>query len=250
MELNHSNQSVLPSGLQLGDNDSRILAVAMNLANDGLAVTVVSKDLPLRVKASSIGLAAEEYRAELAVDSGWTGMADITLSSEQMAQLYDRYLEPVYRFIRFQVAQEDAEDLAETVFLKAFEGLPDFKTGKRMTNFRAWIYRIARNLVIDHYRTRKTLLPLDPEPGAEFISGADLERPEEAFQLRESADRIRAAVEKLEEPFGPVIVMRFAGGLSYREVADALGISIGTVMSRLFYARQKLKTLLADLTTP
>ena len=73
VELNHSNMSVLPSGLQLGDNDSRILAVALNLANDGLDVTVVSKDLPLRVKAASIGLAAEEYRAELAVDSGWTG---------------------------------------------------------------------------------------------------------------------------------------------------------------------------------
>ncbi len=90
VELNHSNQSVLPSGLQLGDNDSRILAVAMNLAHDGLNVTVVSKDLPLRVKAASLGLAAEEYRAELAVDSGWTGMADVSLSSEQMAQLYDR----------------------------------------------------------------------------------------------------------------------------------------------------------------
>lgn len=90
VELNHSNQSVLPSGLQLGDNDSRILAVAMNLAQEGLAVTVVSKDLPLRVKAASVGLAAEEYRAELAVDSGWTGMADITLSSEQMGQLYER----------------------------------------------------------------------------------------------------------------------------------------------------------------
>ncbi|GAB3607303.1 PhoH family protein [Conyzicola nivalis] len=89
VELNHSNMSVLPSGLQLGDNDSRILAVALNLANDGLAVTVVSKDLPLRVKAASIGLAAEEYRAELAVDSGFTGQADITLSSEQMNQLYD-----------------------------------------------------------------------------------------------------------------------------------------------------------------
>ena len=89
VELNHSNMSVLPSGLQLGDNDSRILAVAMNLANDGLAVTVVSKDLPLRVKAASIGLQAEEYRAELAVDSGYTGQADIDLSSEQMAQLYD-----------------------------------------------------------------------------------------------------------------------------------------------------------------
>ena len=89
VELNHSNMSVLPSGLQLGDNDSRILAVAMNLANDGLAVTVVSKDLPLRVKAASIGLQAEEYRAELAIDAGYTGQADIDLSSEQMAQLYD-----------------------------------------------------------------------------------------------------------------------------------------------------------------
>lgn len=90
VELNHSSQSVLPSGLQMGDNDSRILAVAMNLATEGLHVTVVSKDLPLRVKAASIGLAAEEYRAELAVDSGWTGMATVTLPSDQMAQLYDR----------------------------------------------------------------------------------------------------------------------------------------------------------------
>ena len=89
VELNHSNQSVLPSGMQLGDNDSRILAVALNLSHDGLDVVVVSKDLPLRVKAASVGLAAEEYRAELAVDSGWTGIADITLGSDQMAKLYD-----------------------------------------------------------------------------------------------------------------------------------------------------------------
>nr|WP_307784478.1 PhoH family protein [Salinibacterium sp. SWN139] len=90
VELNHSNMSVLPSGLQLGDNDSRILAVALNLANEGLDVTVVSKDLPLRVKAASIGLAAEEYRAELAVDSGWTGQAEIELSGDQVAELYDK----------------------------------------------------------------------------------------------------------------------------------------------------------------
>ncbi|WP_456796226.1 PhoH family protein [Curtobacterium sp. PvP017] len=90
VELNHSNQSVLPSGLQLGDNDSRILAVASNLQNDGLDVVVVSKDLPLRVKASSIGMAAEEYRAELAVDSGYTGIADLQVSGEQMADLYEK----------------------------------------------------------------------------------------------------------------------------------------------------------------
>lgn len=89
VELNHSSLSVLPSGLQLNDNDSRILACAMNLANDGLAVTVVSKDLPLRVKAASVGLDAQEYRAELAIDSGWTGMAELALGSNDMAKLYE-----------------------------------------------------------------------------------------------------------------------------------------------------------------
>ncbi|MCL2514873.1 MAG: PhoH family protein [Microbacteriaceae bacterium] len=90
VELNHSNMAVLPSGMQLGDNDARILAVAMNLSHDGLDVTVVSKDLPMRVKASSIGLSAEEYRNDLAVDSGYTGLVDVDLTAAEMADLYDR----------------------------------------------------------------------------------------------------------------------------------------------------------------
>jgi PhoH-like ATPase len=91
VELNHSNMSVLPNGLQLGGNDARILAVAQNLANDGLDVTVVSKDLPMRVKAASIGLTAEEYRAELAVDTGYTGVAELTISAEDMNRLYEEH---------------------------------------------------------------------------------------------------------------------------------------------------------------
>jgi len=89
VELNHTDPSTLPAGFRLGDNDSRILAVAKNLAAEGCDVTVVSKDLPMRVKASAVGLAAEEYRAELAVDSGWTGMTELDLSPEQMASLYE-----------------------------------------------------------------------------------------------------------------------------------------------------------------
>jgi PhoH-like ATPase len=92
VELNHTDSSVLPAGFRLGDNDSRILAVAANLATEGCRVTVVSKDLPMRVKASAVGLRAEEYRAELAVDSGWTGMTEIDLSAQEVATLYDRGL--------------------------------------------------------------------------------------------------------------------------------------------------------------
>lgn len=89
VELNHVDPTVLPAGFRLGDNDTRILAVAANLAAEGNSVTVVSKDLPMRVKASAVGLPAEEYRAELAVDSGWTGMREIDLSDEQMGSLWE-----------------------------------------------------------------------------------------------------------------------------------------------------------------
>jgi PhoH-like ATPase len=89
VELNHTDPAVLPAGFRLGDNDTRILSVAANLASEGLDVTVVSKDLPMRVKASAVGLRAEEYRHELAVDSGWTGMRELTMTDDQMGELYD-----------------------------------------------------------------------------------------------------------------------------------------------------------------
>jgi PhoH-like ATPase len=89
VELNHTDPESLPSGFRLGDNDSRILAVACNLANEGHAVTLVSKDLPMRIKASAVGIDAQEYRAELAVESGWTGMAEIEVSGGEVDELYD-----------------------------------------------------------------------------------------------------------------------------------------------------------------
>ena len=88
VELNHTDPSSLPAGFRLGDNDTRILSVAKNLSNEGHDVTIVSKDLPMRIKASAVGLAAEEYRAELAVDSGWTGMTELDVTVEEMDALY------------------------------------------------------------------------------------------------------------------------------------------------------------------
>ncbi len=89
VELNHIDSSSLPAGFRLGDNDTRILSVAKNLADEGRAVTLVSKDLPMRVKASAVGLAAEEYRAELALESGWTGMRELEVDVADLDTLYD-----------------------------------------------------------------------------------------------------------------------------------------------------------------
>jgi PhoH-like ATPase len=88
VELNHADPAVLPAGFRLGDNDTRILSVARSLAAEGDDVVLVSKDLPLRVKAAAIGLTAQEYRAELPPDSGWTGMAELEVSPEQISELY------------------------------------------------------------------------------------------------------------------------------------------------------------------
>ena len=89
VELNHSDLSKLPSGfLRDGSNDSRILAIAKNLMADGRKVVLVTKDLPLRVKAASVGVEAQEYRAELASSSGWTGMVEESVGSTIIDSLY------------------------------------------------------------------------------------------------------------------------------------------------------------------
>ncbi len=91
VELNHTDAASLPSGFRLGDNDTRILAVARNLADEGHHVTLVSKDLPLRIKASAVGLDAEEYKAEAVSDSdtGYTGMTELDVTAADLDELYD-----------------------------------------------------------------------------------------------------------------------------------------------------------------
>jgi PhoH-like ATPase len=88
VELNHADQSVLPQGFRNDSNDTRILSVALGLAAEGRDVTLVSKDMPLRVKAASVGLTADEYRHGQASDPTWTGMADMKLTEEQVSALY------------------------------------------------------------------------------------------------------------------------------------------------------------------
>ncbi len=91
VELNHTDDSGLPAGFRLGDNDTRILAVALNYAQEGHDVVLVSKDLPLRVKAAAVGLAAEEYRNELPLEAGYNGMATLEVTDEEVAAVYDAF---------------------------------------------------------------------------------------------------------------------------------------------------------------
>ena len=108
VELNHSDLSTLPQGFRVDSNDSRILAVALNLANEGKQVTLVTKDMPLRVKAAAVGLDSDEYRMHpVASSSGWTGMRELSVSAETVDALYDG--DPI------ELAEEpDFADVADT----------------------------------------------------------------------------------------------------------------------------------------
>ncbi|MCK9897055.1 PhoH family protein [Frankia sp. AgB32] len=90
VELNHTDAAVLPPGFRVDTNDSRILCVAMNLRSEGADVVLVTKDLPLRVKASVLGLPAEEYQALSPVDTGFSGMAELTVAQEDLDRLYSK----------------------------------------------------------------------------------------------------------------------------------------------------------------
>jgi PhoH-like ATPase len=88
VELNHSDPGVLPPGFRTDSNDARILAVALNIAAEGEDVVLVTKDMPLRVKAAAVGVTSDEYRAQLAVDVGWTGMVELEVGSADIDALY------------------------------------------------------------------------------------------------------------------------------------------------------------------
>jgi RNA polymerase sigma-70 factor (ECF subfamily) len=136
-------------------------------------------------------------------------------------ELYDRYLERIYNFILHQVGRvEDAEDLTEMVFLSAFEHLPRFRRGRRLENFQAWLYRIARNQVIDFYRTRKTAQPIE-----DISLRYDGPPPASVVQSREEALELVAVVQKLELRYREVVLLRFFQGLSHAETAEILEIS-------------------------
>jgi PhoH-like ATPase len=164
VELNHSNLSVLPNGLQLGGNDARILAVAQNLANDGLDVTVVSKDLPMRVKAASIGLTAEEYRAELAVDTGYTGVAEVALGSDAMNRLYEEH--------RLEVPEVDGLPVNTGVVLTSDRGSA---LGRVVRTGEVRLVRGDRDVFGLHGRSAEQRLAidllLDPEVGIVSLGG-------------------------------------------------------------------------------
>jgi len=155
----------------------------------------------------------------------------------------------IYNMVR---NEQDAWDLAQDGFLKAWKSISHFRG---QSSFYTWLYRIMTNVTIDWLRKKQieggtefddSLELRNIEPGASTAPRAE-PLPDEKMAHREIRKRIDAALEKLSPEHRAVIVMKELDGLQYNEIAQAIGCSLGTVMSRLFYARKKLQTLLRDV---
>jgi len=139
--------------------------------------------------------------------------------TQAFGELYQRYLRQIYQYIYYRVGdQAEAEDMTETVFLKVWEALPNFRVGK--ASFSTWLYRVAHNLLVDRYRTQKTTLSLDSQPAQKIRDRAP--SPEDEVIRQEEHERISAAIARLAPDYQQVLVLRFIEKLPHSEVARIL----------------------------
>jgi RNA polymerase sigma-70 factor (ECF subfamily) len=154
--------------------------------------------------------------------------------------LVNTTLRPIYRLCAsYAPSAAEAEELTQEVYFKLWENLHRYNAG---SNFMAWAWRVAKNLIIDSYRRcrrEREAAWLDPEI-LDRLPGAD--DPHEHTERRQRLRMIRAGLRQLDEELASLVLMRDFAGLSYREIAEALDLPLGTVKSRLNRARLELAT--------
>lgn len=188
----------------------------------------------------------------LVVDTSELEIVDQAAAGDRDARrtLFERFREPAYRVaLRITGRPEDALDVVQDSFIRAFDRLGEFQ---RESGFQTWLLRIVSNRSLDVLRARRVRLAVPlvgededrrPEPVATdrtTVPGHELERSE-------LAERLRRAIESLPPDQRAVFALYATGDVTYGEIAEMLGVPIGTVMSRLYHARRRLHEMLPDL---
>ena len=174
--------------------------------------------------------------------------------TEAFDELVTRYRTRVFGMIYNMIhSEQDAWDLAQDSFVKAWKSIKRFRG---QSSFYTWIYRIVMNVTIDWARKKQikpggaefddAIQPKEIDPASKTVPKADA-LPYETMERSEIRARIDRAIAQLSPEHRAVILMKEIEEMQYHEIAEALGCSIGTVMSRLFYARKKLQNLLKDV---
>lgn len=166
-------------------------------------------------------------------------------------ELVKRYQERIYATVYHMTSNhEDANDLAQEAFIKAFHALKSFKGG---SSFYTWVYRIAVNKTINFLKQRKNKaqmslddIDFNAEHDPDLVALISDKTPRREVNLAELQEKLNVAMQKLSEPHRLVVTLHDVQGLSHEEIAKIMECNIGTVRSRLFYARQQLQAYLSD----
>jgi RNA polymerase sigma-70 factor (ECF subfamily) len=166
-------------------------------------------------------------------------------NTERYRVLVEKYkVRAFHAALLFTGNREDALDLSQEAFYRAYKALSRFDPGR---NFYTWLYQILRNICINHYhRVHKRFIPigeLEEKSGHAFIIPAG-SRPDEIFEKTETREMVWRALNQLSEKDREILVLKEFNDFSYKEISEVLNIPIGSVMSRLFYARKKLGAIL------
>ncbi|OGZ33643.1 MAG: hypothetical protein A2Y98_01785 [Candidatus Portnoybacteria bacterium RBG_19FT_COMBO_36_7] len=154
---------------------------------------------------------------------------------EKFGALYDIYADKIYRYVFYRVRhKETAEDLVSQAFFKALEGIRSFNADKG--NFSAWLYRIARNSLIDHWRKQKAHFNID-----DLWSVSSQEDLESKASVKEKIGKVKEFLAKLESSQREIIVMRIWDGMTHKEISQILGRSEASVKMNFSRAIAKLR---------
>ena len=160
--------------------------------------------------------------------------------AEAFGDLYELYLDEIYRYIYYRVAEQaEAEDLTEIVFLKAWETLPEIS--EPMDDIRAWLYRVAHNLVIDRHRTRKQTVPLE-----ETLAHSEHPTPEGVALNLDASRELALKIGQLKPILQQVLLCRFVSDMSHAETARTMGLREGHVRVLQYRALKEIRRLLAE----
>ena len=166
--------------------------------------------------------------------------------TKALEELYQRHREPAYGIAyRLVGSREDALDVVQESFIHVLRGIQTFRG---QSSFRTWLYRIVTHAALDYRRWRslRATESLDSERALEPVDASSQRSPQDTAAERDLAAAIDKALANVSEKNRAALVLFAIEGMSYKEIADVLGISVGTVMSRIFNARQRLRELLAS----
>lgn len=172
----------------------------------------------------------------------------LNINKDSFAELYDQHIKPIYRFIYFKVnSKEEAEDLASETFLKAWNYLSKLDNSNKVHNFKAFLYQIANNLVIDFYRKR-SLLPVSLNDAEWEDANIPDSRPAGIDKIRKDDEiaELKKAFKKIPENYSSVVIWYYLEELEIAEIAQILGKSEGTVRVTIHRALKSLKKVLEN----